>query len=218
MTITITQQKITDKITRNGGIIGTKTIKYPHFECDGGKNGKKLCDKMNCFYKDIAVKFSDFADRKLPKRAGETGGKLKIAMNYLISKNDEDLINVVIDLIFYDGRGARKKRVSQLWSVKTSEMMQVGKILKTDFSSRRKLFSLVLSEAEKNLRSPGFVYFDDMLKRLRRHFSVFNCFMVPEGLCFFVDAGKISPTGFGVQCFVIQNNELKGLLRGDKAV
>ncbi len=214
MTIKVTEEKINEKIKSGEKIIGTKVIKYPHFECEGGKSGEKLCRRMNSFYKDIAQRFSVFCDKKLPQRL-RSDSKVRLSMKYMISSSNEKVICVVTDLVFYDGRGAQKKRFSQIWDIKRGDMLPIGEVLKTDLISRRRILFLVLSAADKNEKSGRFGYFNGATSRLRRFFSSCNCFLVHDGVCFFVDAGKISPSGYGAECFLISKNDLAGLLKSD---
>lgn len=218
MPVIITEKKIKSKIKKGDRVAVIENIKYPHFECDEKKN-RKLCGRMNAFYSSVAEKYSFHARNKLPKRIklNRLTYRLPMAvsMNYTIGLFDERIISVVIDMIFSEGKNIKTRRFSQMWSLENGNILPLDSFIQTDRKSKKKIFSLVLAIAKENGENPAFGYYADYLARLSKGFDIKNCFAVPNGICFFIDAGCLSPVKYGVNGFVLTFDKLKDIIKDD---
>lgn len=190
-------------------------IKYPSFEAENGENSK-ICDKMNAFYRDIAKKYLFGAKKHIPGCFARTrykdAVKASALMTYTVSLCDEKIICVVVDLSFCFGKSIKTRRFSQNWSVESGRIIETKNILKNNLDGRKKIYSLVLSVARKNKEEKSFGYFDDYEKRLKKAFDTESFFVSPRGICFFVNAGIISPVKHGASCFVLPYESIKDII------
>lgn len=212
MSITITEKAIKNKVKAGERVAVVENIKYPFFE---SQKYKKLCERMNEFYCSVAEKYSRLAEGKLLRRAEIGKGVDKpyaVGMKYTVALCNEKVVSVVLDLSFSDGKSFKTRRFSQMWSCKEQNILRLSEIIKTDRRSKKKIFSLVITAAKKNKNNSVFGYFDDYLKRLSRKFDINNCFAVPRGMCFFVNAGILSPANHGADSFMLTSEELKDVL------
>ena len=215
MSISVSEKKIKSKIKIGDRVAVTENIKYPFFE---GEKNDKLCRRMNAFYSSVAEKYSYHARKKLPQRINIKKHlrklPLAVSMNYNVAFCGESIISVVLDLAFTSGKTVKMRRFSQMWSTEKSDIEPLSDVLETDRKSQKKLYSLVLALAGENIGNPAFGYYDDCLSALRKSFDVRNCFAVPNGLCFFVDAGILAPVKYGPSNFVVPYNTLEDILKG----
>lgn len=216
MSINVSEKKIKSKVKIGERVAVVENIKYPFFESE---KHAKLCEKMNSFYSSVAEKYSFHARNKLPKKIklNRLSCKLPmtVSMNYTIALCDEKIVSVVLDLAFSEGKTFRTRRFSQMWSVERKDILHLDDILKTDRHSRKKVYALISSIAKENWENPAFGYFDDYEKRLARSYELGNCFAVPKGLCFFVNAGVLSPIKYGANSFVLPISRLEEVMKGD---
>lgn len=215
----ITDKKIKSKIKIGEAFAVVENIKYPEFSCENHEKHEKLCSRMNAFYASVAEKYSNHARTELPKRIRRKKIACKLpmvlAMNYTIGLCDENVIGVVIDLTFSEGKNIKMRRFSQMWSVGKGNILSVGEIMKTDRESRKKIHSLILKIAKENGETGTFGYFGDYLPRLSKRLDIRNFFVVPNGLCFFVNAGVLSPVKYGASNFVLSFDSLADVLKDD---
>ena len=213
MSITITEKQIKSKIKLKDRTAVVENIKYPYFE---SITRKKLCDKMNSFYFSIAQKYSGYAHKKLVAKIEKKSASAKLPfvlnMNYFISVCDENVVSIVLDLSFSSGKEMRMRRFSQMWSVKKSDIAVPREIIKNDRKSRKTVFSNVLTAARENSENPSFGYYGDYLSRLVKNFDVSCFFIVPHGICFFVNAGILSPLKYGHTNFVVPFSRLSAVI------
>ena len=216
MFINISEKKIKSKINLREKVAVVEIIKYPYFESD---TDKKLCDKMNSFYSSVAEKYSRFSHGKLIQKIKLKKGRIKLpvtlSMNYMVALCDENVVSIVLDLTFCEDKNVKTRRFSQMWSLKKKDIVSVAEILKNDRKSIKTIYSHILSIAENNADSTAFGYFDDYKKRLAKNFRIDCCFAVPNGLCFFVDAGILSPLKYGVNSFVVPYEALSEVIKWD---
>jgi hypothetical protein len=214
MSVTITEKKIKSKIRLGERVAIIENIKYPQFE---GDKDSKLCKRMNAFYTFVAEKYSSHARNKLPQRIKlqKCFKKLPftLSMNYTAVFCREKIISIVLDLAFSEGKKVKTRRFSQMWSIENEDIIPVYDVLAADRGSEKKLYSLVADAAKENFENPAFGYYEDSLTKLRKNFDVRNCFAVPEGICFFVNAGILSPVKYGSANFVLPYDELEGILK-----
>ena len=216
MSVTISEIKIKNKIKLSDAVAVVENIKYPHFESD---TDKKLCDKMNLFYSSVAEKYSRFSRGKLIQKIKLKKGRIKLpvtlSMNYMVALCDENVVSVVLDLTFCEDKNIKTRRFSQMWSAKKGDLVSISEIFRTDRKSVKTIYSHVLAIAENNADNTAFGYFDDYKKRLAKNFRIDCCFAVPNGLCFFVNAGILSLLKYGVNSFVVPYEELSDVLKWD---
>jgi hypothetical protein len=216
MSLTITEKKIKSKVKLGERVAVVENIKYPQFE--SAKHGK-LCKKMNGFYLSVAEKYSSHARNKLPKKL-----KLKLltcrlpvvlSMNYTVALCQDDVVSIVLDLTFSEGKSIKTRRFSQMWSIENKDILPLSDVIKLDRTAKRKVYSIICSAAGENADNPAFGYFPDYLERLSRHFDVHNCFAVPKGLCFYINAGILAPIKYGTSNFILSYDKLSEVLSGD---
>ena len=216
MPITISEKKIKSKIKLGETVAVVENIKYPHFE---NEEHKKLCSRMNSFYLSVAEKYSYFAHNKLVKKISLHKSRYKLpltlSMNYTAAFCGESIVSVVLDLTFTEGKNIKTRRFSQMWSVEKKDMLSASEILRTDRKSIRKIHSIVFSIADKNAENSAFGYFEDYSKKLSKNFDVNCCFAVPNGLCFFVNAGILSPIKYGANSFVLPFDVISDVAKGE---
>ncbi|MBE6681630.1 MAG: DUF4163 domain-containing protein [Ruminococcaceae bacterium] len=216
MSISITEKKIKSKVRLGERVAVVENIKYPYFESE---KHKKLCKKMNDFYSSIAEKYSYHARNKLPRKLKfkllTCRLPIALSMSYTVSLCQDDIVSIVLDLTFSEGKSIKTRRFSQMWSVKNNCILPLSDIIKLDRASKRKIFSLVCTSAAENAENPAFGYYSDYLVNLSKHFDVHNCFAVPKGLCFYVNAGILSPIKYGTSNFVLGYDKLCDVLSGD---
>ena len=216
MSMNVSEKKLKSKVKIGEQVAVVENIKYPFFESE---KHAKLCEKMNAFYSSIAEKYSFHARNKLPRKIklNRLSCKLPmtVSMNYKIALCDEKIVSVVLDLAFSEGKNFRTRRFSQVWSVEKKDILRIDEMLKTDRQSRKKVYSQIFSIAKDNGENPAFGYFDDYEKKLSRSLEIENCFAVPKGLCFFVNAGILSPTKYGANSFVLPISTLREVIKGD---
>ena len=214
MPVIVSEKGIKSKIKLGERVAVVENIKYPYFESE---KHKKLCGRMNDFYSSVAEKYSFHARNRLPKRIKLARVTCKLpmvlAMNYTVALCNEDVVSVVLDLVFSQGKNMKMRRFSQLWSVKKCDMLAISDVLKK--GSAGKLYSYVLTSAKKNGESGTFGYFDDYPLKLGKSFDIKNCFAVPKGLCFFVNAGILSPVKYGASNFILPFESIKDLIKDD---
>lgn len=213
MPVAVIEKKIKSKIKSGDRVAVVENIKYPFFEDNGNE---KLCKRMNDFYSAVAEKFSYHARIRLPKRIKSRRITCRLpmtlTMNYTVALCNENVISVVIDLAFTEGRNLKTRRFSQVWGVKKQDILSYSEILKQGRKERKKIYSYVVSIAKKNGENPAFGYFGDYLMKLTKHFDLRNLFIVPKGICFFVNAGILSPAKYGANNFVLGFDSLEGLI------
>jgi len=216
MPVTVSEKKIKSKIKSGDRIAVIENIKYPFFEGDGNE---KLCKKMNNFYSDIAEKYSYHARIRLPKRIKSrrftSRLPLTVTMNYTISFCDESIISVVLDLSFAEGKKIKMRRFSQIWGVERQDMLSPCEIIRTDRKARKSIYPRILAIAKENGENPAFGYLEDYPAKLSKYFDLQNVFIVPNGMCFFINAGILSPAKYGANNFILGFESLKGLLAED---
>lgn len=193
-------------------------IKYPSFKAEG-EDKSRLCDKMNSFYEDIAKKYFRNAKERIPNRLAKISANESVnasaLMKYTVSVCDEKIICVVVDFYFYFGEKLKTRRFSQTWNTESGCILPTGKIFKTNKDGRKKIYSFVLTLAHKNHSDSSFGYYDDYEKRLRKAFDTESFFISPRGICFFVNAGIISPAKHGACCFVLPYESVKDIISKD---
>ena len=216
MSFTITEKVIKSKIKWEDKTIIIENIKYPHFESE---THKKLCKKMNEFYSSVAERYSHHAKNKLANKIKLNISHYKlpstIRMNYTAVLFGENIISVVLDLSFIQGAKTKARRFSQMWSIKNGDIFPLSELIKTDRKSRKTIFSYLQKKAEENSKNPAFGYVADYASGLSRKFSMANCFIVPNGVCFFINAGILAPVKYGAGNFVIPFSDIKALLKAD---
>ena len=216
VSINISEKKIKSKVKVGERVAVVENIKYPYFESE---NHKKLCSKMNEFYSYIAEKYSFHARSKLPKKIKLSRLTCKlpmtVSMNYTIALCSEKAVSVVLDLAFAEGKTFRTRRFSQVWGIEKKDILRTGEIINTDRKSIKKIYSQICAVAKDNSENPAFGYFDDYAKRLAKSFESENCFLVPNGLCFFINAGVLSPIKYGANSFVLPFSKLDGIIKDD---
>ena len=213
MSISVSEKKIKSKIKLGERIAVIENIKYPCFE---SRKYEKLCKKMNDFYSSVAEKYSHHARNKLPRKmkafTGTRSCPALVGMSYTLALCDDRIISVVLDITFSRGENVKTRRFSQMWSTQSGDILPVCEVVKTDRETKKKIYSLVANEAKENAENPSFGYFDNYLSGLSRSFDIRNCFAVPKGICFFINAGILSPLKYGCGSFVMTYGKLKGLL------
>lgn len=216
MPVSVSEKSIKSKIKAGDSTAVIENIKYPYFD---SQNNKKLCQRMNEFYTSVAEKYSFYAKNKLPKRINlkrlSCSLPMTVSMSYTVSVCNGKIISVILDLMFTEGKNVKMRRFSQMWSIAGKNILPLNQILRTDIKSKKKIYSLVVEAAEKNGENPAFGYFEDYLTRLSRNFDVRNCYAVPKGMCFFVNAGILSPKKYGVNSFVIPFHALEQEIIGN---
>lgn len=213
MPVSVSEKKIKSKIKSGEKTVVIENIRYPYFE---DEKNKKLCRIMNDFYSSVAERYSYHARIKLPARIKSKRitcrRPVTLAMNYTLSFCDESIISIVLDLSFTRGQNVKMRRFSQIWSVEKQDMLVPGELIKTDRASKKRILSQILSIAKENGKNDAFGYYGDYLSRLSKHFDIRNVFVVPKGLCFFVNAGILSPVKYGANNFVLQTDGIEGLI------
>ncbi len=219
MSVRISEKRIKSKIKIGETVAVIENIKYPMFEVQEGDESKKALEKINAFYAEVAEKYSSHARIKLPKRIKPSFKTsrlpLSVGMNYTASFVDGKRVSIVLDLVFSEGKKLRMKRFSQTWSVKTGEMIPVSEIIKTDLKSKKKILSMVTNSARENFENPSFGYYENYLPRLIKNFHVNNCFVVPNGIAFFVQSGVLRAEKYGATSFVLPYTRLSGIINPD---
>lgn len=216
VSVNISEKKIKSKVKTGERVAVVENIKYPYFESE---KHKKLCSKMNEFYSSVAEKYSFHARNKLPKKIKLSRLTCKlpmtVSMNYTIALCSEKAVSVVLDIAFAEGKTFRTRRFSQVWGIEKKDILRIGEIINIDRQSTKKIYSYISAVAKENSENPAFGYFDDYAKRLSRSFERENCFLVPNGLCFFINAGVLSPLKYGANSFVLPFSKLDGIIKGD---
>lgn len=216
MPIIVSEKGIKSKIKLGERVAVIENIKYPYFESE---KHKKLCKKMNDFYLWAAEKYSYYVRNKLPKKIRLSARKrnlpLTLSMCYTVAHCDEKIISVVLDLSLSDGKNIKKRRFSQLWSVKSADILPLSEFMKRGREVREKIYDFVLGCARKNGDNNAFGYYDDYIKRLEKNFNPKNCFVTPKGLCFFIDAGILSPPKYSSCNFVMGFDLLEDVVNAD---
>ena len=216
MSISVTEKTIKSKVKLGERVAIIENIKYPQFE---GKGHEKLCKRMNAFYSSVAEKYSFYARNKLPGRIKLQKHfqklPLTLSMNYTVSVCGEKIISVVLDLSFTEGKKVKMRRFSQMWSVEKEDIIPIFEFISCNRREEKKLYSLVFALAKENSENPAFGYFEDSLLKLRKKIDIRNCFAVPNGVCFFINAGILSPVKYGSANFVLPYNSLEGIVKGD---
>lgn len=216
MPITVTEKRIKNKIVTGETVAVVLDIKYPFFESE--RHGV-LCKKMNKFYFDVAEKFSHNTSSRLLRKIKLKGNSqrlpVSLSMRYTVALCNEKIVSVVIDLALSDGTVTKTRRFSQMWSTQKKDIVFLRELLRTDRGSRKKIFSYVSSVARDNGKNPAFGYYDGFAKKLIKSFDISNCFAAPNGLCFFINAGILSPEKYGASSFVLPFDELSDVLKGD---
>ncbi len=216
MPVTVSEKRIKSKIKSGDRTAVIENIKYPFFE---GEKSEKLCKRMNDFYSDIAEKYSYHARIRLPKRIKSRRVTCRlpmtVTMNYTIAFCDENIISVVLDLSFSEGKNIKMRRFSQMWGVERQDMLSPYEIIRTDGQAKKSIYRKILSIAKENGENPAFGYVEDYPAKLSKHFDLRNVFVVPKGVCFFVNAGILSPEKYGASNFILSFESLKGLMTAD---
>ena len=216
MSISVTEKKIKSKIRLGERVAIIENIKYPQFE---GEKDAALCKRMNAFYTSVAEKYSFHARNKLPKRIKLQKHfrklPLTLSMSYTVVFCREKIISVVLDLAFTEGRNIKTRRFSQMWSIEKGDIIPLHDVVLQSRGAEKKLYSLILSAARENSENPAFGYYDDCLTKLRKNFDVRSCFAAPEGICFFINAGILSPVRYGSANFILPYDSLDGIVKSD---
>lgn len=216
VSVTITEKVIKSKIKSGDKTIVVENIKYPYFESE---THQKLCKKMNEFYSSVAEKYSNHVKNKLAGKIKRITSHAKlpaiVRMNYTAVLCCEKIISVVLDLSFLQGEKIKERRFSQMWSIKRGDVLPLSEILETNNKSRKTILSYMQKKAEENGRNSAFGYFSDYSSRLTKNFSISNGFVAPNGVCFFINAGVLSPVKYGACNFVIPFDEIKSIAKGD---
>ena len=216
VSINISGKNIKSKIKLGERVAVVENIKYPYFESD---TDKKLIEKMNSFYSSVAEKYSRFSHVKLIRKIKHKTDRIKLpvtlSMNYMTALCDENIVSIVLDLTFCEGKNVKTRRFSQRWSFEKKDIISISEILSSDRKSLKTIYSRILSIAEKNAENSACGDFDDYKRKLERNLRFDCCFAVPNGLCFFVNAGVISPLKYGVNSFVVPYEELSEVIKWD---
>ena len=216
MPVLITERKIKNKAMFGESVVVIENIRYPRFESE--TNGK-LCKRMNDFYSSVAEKYSRFAKTKLFRRAKTNARKYKLpivlAMNYTVALCNKKAISVVLDLSMTNGNNMKTRRFSQMWGVEKKDMMSLSEVLFCENEAKNKIFDIVMEIAENNAKNTAFGYFENALEKLPKKIDMRNCFAAPSGMCFFVDAGILSPVKYGAANFVVPYDKLVGIIKRD---
>ena len=172
---------------------------------------------MNDFYSSVAEKYSYHARVKLTKKIAKSSvsAPCHVGMNYTVALCDDRVVSIVLDVTFSRGKKLRTRRFSQMWSVQNGDILPVCEILKTDKETKKKTYSLITACAKENAENPAFGYYENYLIALSRNFDIRNCFAVPKGICFFINAGILAPLKYGVGNFVMTYSKLEGMLCGE---
>ena len=213
MPFSVSERQIKSKIRSGDRVVVLENIKYPFFE---DEKNKKLCAKMNAFYGGIAEKYSYYARKKLPKKLKPRLGykpPVTVSMSYTVSFINETIISIVLDLSFLSGKNCKTRRFSQMWSVEKRDIVPLGEVFDIGRQSRKRIYALVLPELRENAENPDFGYYADYLVRFNKSFDVRNSFAVPNGICFFINAGILSPKKYGVNGFVLSYDKLSDILK-----
>lgn len=212
MSVTITEKVIKSKIRSGEKTIVIENIKHPYFESE---KHKKLCKKMNEFYSSVAERYSNHAKNRLAGKIKLNISRYKlpviVRMKYTAVLCGESIISVVLDLSFIQGERTKERRFSQMWSTKSGDILPLSEIIETDRKSRKKILAYIRKKADQNGKNPAFGYFADYAKRLSKSFSISNCFVAPNGVCFFINAGILSPVKYGASSFVIPFDDIKSV-------
>lgn len=216
MSITVSEKKIKNKIMSGDRASVVLNIKYPFFESE---KHSVLCKKMNKFYSDVAEKFSHNTSSRILRKIKLKGSSprlpVSLSMRYTVALCNDKIVSIVLDLSLSDGAVTKTRRFSQMWSTQKKDIVFLRELLRTDRRSRKKIFSYVSSAARDNGKNPAFGYYDGFGKKLIKSFDISNCFAAPNGLCFFINAGILSPEKYGASSFVLPFDELSDVLKGD---
>ena len=130
MSIIVSEKKLKSKSKQGDRIIVTENIKYPHFESE---KHRKLCEKMNRFYSSVAEKYSYFARKKLPSKIKLSKFRYNlptaVSMNYTIALCNDEIVSVVLDLAFSEGKNVKCRRFSQMWSLERQDILPLSEFL-----------------------------------------------------------------------------------------
>ncbi len=214
--ITWSEKVIKSKINVGERVGVVENIKYPFFETSLEGKNKKLCAKMNEFYGLAAQKYSGRIRTTLVKSVARKGNLVRLPVNAgmkcAVTFADDNIISVVLDLYVGNGDKMKMKRFSQMWSIQTGNIIPVCEFVRTGKTAKRKILSNILISAKENAKNPSFGYYDNFMEKLKHNLSIANCFVVPAGIAFFVQPGKIRPTKYGATVFVLPKSALDGII------
>lgn len=212
--------KVSEKKINSTVSIGDKTavienIRYPYFE-EESQEDKGLCGKMNSFYTKIAEKYSSYARLGLVKKIRRNMKNCRLpmclGMKFAVSECGGNIISVVLDLSFSEGRSIRMRRFSQMWHREKKDMITVNSIVNLNLKNKKRLVEILMSQADEKFKESTKDYFSDYLARMKKYFCFGNCFASPSGLVFFFDAGVLREEKYGATCFVVPYENITDML------
>lgn len=211
---TITAKTISSKIDVKGLRALTENIRYPFFECED-ESKKDVCTEINRFYSYVAGKYSNYArhglTKKIAKRPSRFTLPVNLTMNYMSINFSDNITSVVIDLCFSENGKIRMRRFSQIWDTNSAKILRAGSLFNLTIENKKTISQYIRSEAEKFSQTTT-DSFDSITERVKKYFCFNNCFLVPNGVSFFFDAGILRPEKYGPCCFVMPFSQLDGIL------
>lgn len=210
----ITEKYISSKIDIKGKSAVTESIKYPYFESAEEKFGF-LCTKLNRFYSVVAAKYSSYARHGLTKKISRKSQlftlPVNLSMNYTVTNISQKVLSVVIDLCFSQDSKIRMRRFSQIWDTGTGRLLRAGSLFKLTMENKKTISDYVQKQAEIYFKKHQDC-FDKALSKVKKHFCFNNCFITPNGVSFYFDAGTLRPEKYGPVCFIVPFSCLSGIL------
>ena len=210
----ITEKYISSKIDIKGKSAVTESIKYPSFESTEEKFSS-LCTKLSRFYSVIAAKYSSYARHGLVKKISRNpqlfSTPVNLSMNYTVTNISEKVLSVVIDLCFSRDGKIRMRRFSQVWDTDTAKLLRAGSLFKLTMENKKTISDYIKKEAETYLEKHNDC-FDNALSKVQKHFCFNNCFITPNGISFYFDAGLLRAEKYGPVCFIVPFSGLSGIL------
>lgn len=188
-------------------------LEYPVFEpLDASKHEKKLTDTLNRFYQTTAARALAHAE-KYSRHASPPSAPFDYICRYVVSFAGDDYISVYADGRVTHEKGTHTFRHPHLWSVEKGTLLPPGQVLNTDKQARKKLYSRLLKEIEKNIRRKIFTYFDNYPARLQKHLDLSSFYFLPGGGAFCFKSGSLGVSDDQIPVFVLPPEELSDLVR-----
>lgn len=188
-------------------------LEYPVFEAlDTSPRERSFTAALNRFYKTTAMRAFAHAET-LSRSAHATDRPHSYTCGYVVSFAGDDYISVYADGRVTHEKGTHTFRYPHLWSVEKGTLLPPGQVLHTDKQARKKLYSRLLKEIEKNIRRKTFTYFDNYPARLQKHLDLSSFYFLPGGGAFCFKSGSLGVSGDQIPVFVLPPEELSDLVR-----
>ena len=207
----LANELIREEISENGKSFLVINLGYPGFE---GEN-RTVTKKLNDFYFRAADGFFSFCKKryapKLVRKAanGENVQKNGAVMSWYVSFMNENLLSIITDVSFFDGKEKKSDRIIHNWDLRDVTPVRSKEAFLRSHSLK-KLYTDEIASKIRN-REGNFGYYENAERMAAERFDFEKFYFTPKGVAFYYDRNVLFSSDNVYPAYVIPFSEVSGI-------